>query len=350
MKAHKGRIARRAGACCSVVESLESRALLSVMPLGTSSRLAPPDGSRDAVEVGSVAVTQDKGRPTNSESGGSGPVSSPGPDKNGNGNVQPPPSVDWNNSDSMTRGEAFNQQDIQSNTIDAINQGYGAASVTAGTPAGSGRLPGGITTPSLVPASGDYTGAGLEDLYNGGDSGSALQDGGDLVVPAIIAPIGGASSPAWSGPVISLTRPTRDAPRVTSPATEAPDPGNDSITDVEHPGHASPESRQSPNPSRDGSVLVPPRETGTGTEIGAGLPEDIGALDEETREPGWADLLDGAASFDWEMLDRELRQFLSRVSGRPDAPDGCGVGMTWQFWLGVLAASLGVCPSIAFGR
>jgi hypothetical protein len=150
------------------------------------------------------------------------------------------------------------------------------------------------------------------------------------------------SSPDWTGPVISLSGRTGDGPGVSSPAAMAPGLANRYIPGVEHPGHAILESRTKPKSPHDGAVPDPPGEEGTGKETRAPgraeLMDDATSRDEATWVPGWAELMDGVTSFDWERLDGDLRQFLSRFGGLRDVLDGRGGGAEWPLWLAGLTA------------
>ena len=52
----------------------------------------------------------------------------------------------------------------------------------------------------------------------------------------------------------------------------------------------------------------------------------------------WGQLLDGARHADWEAVDGELRQFLARLGGLAEAPDGYSSPTTWPWFLGVATA------------
>jgi hypothetical protein len=51
------------------------------------------------------------------------------------------------------------------------------------------------------------------------------------------------------------------------------------------------------------------------------------------------ELLEGAGTFDWAMLDQELRTFLSRVAGLSSSPDDLPTGSSVPLWVAILAAS-----------
>ena len=54
--------------------------------------------------------------------------------------------------------------------------------------------------------------------------------------------------------------------------------------------------------------------------------------------PAWADLLESALHPDWGTVDGDLRQFLSRLRGLEDIPDGQGAGLVWILWIGTATA------------
>jgi hypothetical protein len=56
--------------------------------------------------------------------------------------------------------------------------------------------------------------------------------------------------------------------------------------------------------------------------------------------PAWANLLQGALHADWEVVNGELRQFLSGLGGLVQHTDESGAGPTWPVWIGVATALL----------
>jgi hypothetical protein len=56
--------------------------------------------------------------------------------------------------------------------------------------------------------------------------------------------------------------------------------------------------------------------------------------------PSSTDLLDAAIHADWEAVDGELQQFLSRLAGLPRSPDGRPSRPVWLAWIGAAGALL----------
>jgi len=93
-----------------------------------------------------------------------------------------------------------------------------------------------------------------------------------------------------------------------------------------------------------------------GPEVPGSGPRDTpGALDRAASEPSqrpvmgvaangaataqsWGDLLVRALQPDWEAVDGQLRQFLSRLGGLADAPVGVGAGPSWPLWIAAATA------------
>lgn len=64
----------------------------------------------------------------------------------------------------------------------------------------------------------------------------------------------------------------------------------------------------------------------------------VPALDRDA--PTWGHLVDGAIHADWEVVDAELRQFLSGLSELAQHPEEYGAGQTWPLWIGMAGALL----------
>jgi hypothetical protein len=60
----------------------------------------------------------------------------------------------------------------------------------------------------------------------------------------------------------------------------------------------------------------------------------------DRNPPAWANLLEGALHADWEVIDGELRQFLSGLGGLAQHTNESGAGLTWPLWTGVATALL----------
>jgi hypothetical protein len=60
--------------------------------------------------------------------------------------------------------------------------------------------------------------------------------------------------------------------------------------------------------------------------------------DPAAASPAWAELLDGALNPDWEVIDQEMRRFLSGIGTLTDRPGEWGVGEAWLLWIGAAAA------------
>jgi hypothetical protein len=54
----------------------------------------------------------------------------------------------------------------------------------------------------------------------------------------------------------------------------------------------------------------------------------------------WGDVLEGALHPDWDAVDGELRQFLSRLRRLAETPDGYGMGASWAVWIGAASAMI----------
>jgi hypothetical protein len=89
------------------------------------------------------------------------------------------------------------------------------------------------------------------------------------------------------------------------------------------------------------NVFEPPSE-GLQTNIviqGEDSAPPDGSLADSTREaPAWTGLMEGALQADWEVVDREFRQFLSGLGRLADDTDGSGSGRLWPLGIGVAAA------------
>jgi hypothetical protein len=115
---------------------------------------------------------------------------------------------------------------------------------------------------------------------------------------------------------------------------------NSDLPDAERPVQAGDELPARPEPPRDRSVPVLRPEAGLGKAGRAGPRDGAASTEEVSRVPVRADLRVGTASLDWESLDRDMRQFLSRLVSQRDAPDDRWGEAAWPSWIAVLAALL----------
>jgi hypothetical protein len=72
---------------------------------------------------------------------------------------------------------------------------------------------------------------------------------------------------------------------------------------------------------------------------GDGLVALPGPVEYTDRDaPAWASLLEGALRSDWQKVDGELRQFLSRLGGLAQHTDENGARPMWPVWIGAATA------------
>jgi hypothetical protein len=308
MKARKGNTTRRAGRLGSVLERLEDRSLLSAMAASTSPRIEPPEELQTSVEVGSVTPITVKGRFINVETQANQSASASGPGNSANVNFQDPPSANASDQKSSVGSSASSQ--VAAATSDPVDPGQEST-----TPS---------TAPS-APATG-FTGAWVEDNASTVSAGLDRPESVILVGWTTISTPswGGLSSPGLAGPVNSLLGRMADTPALSSSPEVVPELANDQIPLLEYRGLTGNDARATPNLLAISSAPNPRRVADT---------PDV------THVPLLARLMESAVNLDGQALDRDMRQFLSRITDLGAAPDVRVGREAWPFWLAVLTTA-----------
>jgi len=89
-----------------------------------------------------------------------------------------------------------------------------------------------------------------------------------------------------------------------------------------------------PKPAPGNSQTAPDLQ---GDELSE-FPVPVAASDRDA--PGWANPLEGALHLDWEVVDGELREFLSGLGGLARHTEGYGARPTLALWIGAATALL----------
>lgn len=277
---------RRAALLGSAIETLETRGLLSVVaPVGAAhSEVA--DGYRGVVEVAAHPAERQGGRISSSETAESRPddlARTARPD--GGSALAPSPAV-RDNSDAASANKRPTSRDVATRELtDPLLVESRSSDPSA------------ITAPTDEPPA-------TEPGTMSGFAGDAALD-----------PAGAASVLGWASGVVM--------PVIVSLANS---PGR--VVGVDGrpvAGRGASEVAAAPA----GPVAVVAER-----EIPAPAPADM------QTATTWGGLLEEALHPDWEAVDGELRQFLSRLDVLADAPDGRGGWPSWPLWMGVATAVL----------
>jgi hypothetical protein len=299
------RPARRAGLRLAPMEILEARGLLSVMPPVLSVPFEYPEVSTVAAIVVSSVPLKPADHGTSAETT---PVTSK-PDDHGHavkvddGNPADSTSDDRTNSGSagaIRRPNSNNasQRELASSLIvEPRNNDFETSESAEDNP---------LTGPELI-----------SGLAGGDVSDTAAAAGfGGLGLDSATSILNSAANPSGRG----LGLDGRAAGMTTAPTS-----AGTIVTGLENSGANGADPQSAPGFSSDGrgGLLMPPAASGFAPGTSA-----------------WAVLLDGAIHADWEAVDVDLRQFLARLGGLTDGPDGPRSGPAWSFWIGAATVLL----------
>ena len=301
----KGRTGHRVRSCKASLEGLEGRSLLSAMAPLRSTYLELPDGYPSAAEVNSSMA----GRPV--ERSGSGVTAAGVTDdlgrtvRSGEGNVLASTPGERVNPSAARSSRRINPQEIGSrellDTLQLVSRSIDAASTSV---------------------AGDTSANGLELITSLG--------GGDPTDPAGAASLVGWAPGTATLVTMSLANP---AGRLVGPdGRTVPGPG----VGVSSAGGGSMDSIGLLLP--EAGIFGP--TTGNvrpATDLHADLdsPLAITALSEHGgHAPAWAGILDSALHPDWDAVEGELRQFLSRLGDLDRTAVVQGTGPAWLLWIG----------------
>lgn len=291
MNGREARFARNARYRCSFVELLEDRALPSVLSPINPTRIATPRRFQDASEVSPAAVVPETGRDGIEGTRSRVPLKASGSDLNVSARFQDsPPAEDAD--------------------------------------------PEGSTPPSPVPSGSGFSAVISEELDISDGAGLDAEDSSNPVGWSLSDPRGEGSltpdGPGLASSPAGRTGPGRPGPGFTRGMiwlyTAAIVHPNGPTRGFGVTGDGDVGSRMRP---RD------PRVASIGAAAEGPAPAHPGP------SSGWAELLVGAGSPDWERLDRDLRHFLSgRFGVDPAATDAGDEPPVWTSWLAVLTTML----------
>jgi hypothetical protein len=295
---------RRASLRRSAIERLEVRDLLSAMGPVRPTHVELPDSYQGVAEVVSSIATLQDGRITSRHPAGSGLDDRDRIARAGNGNGLAPLSTVPNGSETAVETKRPPSQDaapreLADPLVFEARRTDTASDALAGDPPALGQemapgVSGGAASDSAVASS-----------VVGWAPGTAMA----VIMSAIILPGEFDGSDGRAGASAAGTSPAGSVGNV--------------VRELEIPEPAPGDARMALDLPGDEPLKFPVR-----------------VADSDRDAPAWANLLEGALHLDWDVVDGELRQFLSGLGGLAQHPDGYGARPTWPLWIGAATALL----------
>jgi hypothetical protein len=301
----KGRPCQRGRSCKAALEGLEGRSLLSGLAPVRSTYLELPDGYPAAAEVDSSASARAADHSGSDETVGSVPDDQGRAARPGDGNVLASPPAERVSSGEAGLSRRFNYQEIGSRELfDPLQLASRSIDVAS------------------TAVAGDVQPTGLELIAGLG--------GGDPIDPAGAASLVGWAPATATPTIMSLASLSEravgpDGRSGLGPGVGVSAAGGGPMDSV---GQLVPEA---------GIYAPAPGDVRPATDVHADVDLPIavvGVTDRGGSAPAWADILESALHPDWEAVDGELRQFLSRLGDLDRTAVGQEAGSVWLLWIG----------------